>query len=168
MAFSALRRAQRLTVLSGKGLYGVHSRYFNSSTHSASTDSDLIDCFDGSKPNLPRFQQVTGLFGDSRLSHPQAFHGIANEALNKAQLLVTRIENALASREELFKVVRNLDKLSDVLCSVIDLAEFVRNAHPDPEWVEQADTVYETLCEYMNVLNTHAGLDKVSVLHFRF
>jgi len=55
-------------------------------------------------------------------------------------------------------VVKNLDRLSDMLCGVIDLAELVRNAHPDRAWVEAANNAYEALCEFMNVLNTHVGL----------
>jgi intermediate peptidase len=47
------------------------------------------------------------------------------------------------------------------LCSVIDLAELVRNAHPDVEWVQSANEAYEQLCEYMNVLNTNVGLYEV-------
>jgi intermediate peptidase len=50
-----------------------------------------------------------------------------------------------------------------MLCSVIDLAELVRNAHPDPEWVKSANEAYEKLCEYMNVLNTNVGLYEVCV-----
>jgi hypothetical protein len=51
-----------------------------------------------------------------------------------------------------------------MLCSVIDLAELVRNAHPDTEWVESANEAYEQLCEYMNVLNTNVGLYEVCLL----
>ena len=61
----------------------------------------------------------------------------------------------------MFKVVKNLDRLSDLLCSVVDLAEFVRNAHPDPKWVASANNLYESLSEFMNVLNTHVGLYNV-------
>ena len=63
--------------------------------------------------------------------------------------------------DELLKVVKNLDRLSDMLCGVIDLAELVRNAHPDRLWMEAANHAYETLCEFMNVLNTHVGLYEV-------
>ena len=61
----------------------------------------------------------------------------------------------------MFKVVKNLDRLSDLLCSVVDLAEFVRNAHPDQKWVASANNLYESLSEFMNVLNTHVGLYNV-------
>lgn len=55
-------------------------------------------------------------------------------------------------------VVKNFDRLSDTLCAVIDAAEHVRHAHPDPEWAEAANEAYEMLCSYMNVLNTHTEL----------
>lgn len=58
----------------------------------------------------------------------------------------------------MLKVVKNFDRLSDLLCSVIDLAELVRNAHPDDAWREAANEAYEGLCGFMNVLNTHTGL----------
>lgn len=62
------------------------------------------------------------------------------------------------------RVVRNLDRLSDVLCGVIDMCELVRNAHPEPYWSEAANAAYEYLCGYMNVLNTHTGLYQVSIV----
>ena len=68
----------------------------------------------------------------------------------------------------MFKVVKNLDRLSDLLCSVVDLAEFVRNAHPDPKWVASANNLYESLSEFMNVLNTHVGLYNVRRCKMRF
>ena len=67
----------------------------------------------------------------------------------------------------MFKVVKNLDRLSDLLCSVVDLAEFVRNAHPDPKWVASANNLYESLSEFMNVLNTHVGLYNVRLCKMR-
>ena len=57
--------------------------------------------------------------------------------------MTQKIVRARESRDELFKVVKHLDRLSDMLCGVIDLAELVRNAHPDPEWVQSAEHVYE-------------------------
>ena len=68
----------------------------------------------------------------------------------------------------MLKVVKNLDRLSDLLCSVVDLAEFVRNAHPDPKWVASANNLYESLSEFMNVLNTHVGLYNVRRCKIRF
>ena len=95
------------------------------------------------------------------LTTPSAFVALAHSTLRRAQLLTDRILRARESRDELFKVVKNLDRLSDMLCGVIDLAELLRNAHPDQAWIQSADEVYEKLCEFMNVLNTNVGLYEV-------
>lgn len=110
----------------------------------------------------------TGLFEIPTLTSPQNFLILAQQTLARAQLLVDRIDRAghvdattAEGVKELKEVVRNLDRLSDLLCGVIDMAELVRNAHPDPEWAEAANAAYEYLCGYMNVLNTHVGLYSV-------
>ncbi|KAJ9478860.1 Mitochondrial intermediate peptidase [Pseudozyma hubeiensis] len=110
----------------------------------------------------------TGLFEIPSLTSPQNFLVLAQQTLARAQLLVDRIDRASSAdastpdgAQELSEVVRNLDRLSDLLCGVIDMAELVRNAHPDPEWAEAANAAYEYLCGYMNVLNTHTGLYNV-------
>ena len=59
-------------------------------------------------------------------------------------------------------VVKNLDRLSDVLCGVIDMCELVRNVHPDELWVMESEKAYERLCSFMNGLNTDQGLYRVS------
>lgn len=61
--------------------------------------------------------------------------------------------------------MKNFDRLSDTLCAVIDAAELVRHAHPDPDWAEAANEAYEMLCSYMNVLNTHTELYEVRSHH---
>ncbi|PIL31767.1 hypothetical protein GSI_06471 [Ganoderma sinense ZZ0214-1] len=123
-------------------------------------DTDLIAFFD--QPYAPhKLTSPTGLFGHHMLTTPSAFVALADSTLRRAQLLTDRILRARESRDELFKVVKNLDRLSDMLCGVIDLAELVRNAHPDQAWIQSADEVYEKLCEFMNVLNTNVGLYEV-------
>ena len=95
------------------------------------------------------------------LTTPSAFVALADSTIRHAQLLTDRILRARESRDELFKVVKNLDRLSDMLCGVIDFAELLRNAHPDQVWIQSTEEVYEKLCEFMNVLNTHVGLYEV-------
>ena len=127
-------------------------------------DKALITLFDHPRSLLPPSPfKVTGLFAHPSLAHPGALISLADATLLRAQLLTDRILRAPQSRSELFKVVKNLDRLSDMLCGVIDLAELVRNAHPDRIWIDPANKAYETLCEFMNVLNTHVGLYQVSL-----
>lgn len=106
-----------------------------------------------------RSGRSTGLFRSPSLMEPESFIKVAHKTLIRAKLLVSRIVQAPQNGpEEMRRVVRNLDRLSDLLCGVIDCAELVRNAHPDPRWVAAANEAYEYLCGYMNVLNTHTGL----------
>ena len=136
------------------------------STHSvlpaSADDIALVSLFD--QPKLAFKQNPlspTGLFCHPEMTNPWALMSLAEATLVRAKLLTERILRARQSREELLRVVKNLDRLSDMLCGVIDLAELIRNAHPDETWVEAANTAYESLCEFMNVLNTHVGLYEV-------
>jgi intermediate peptidase len=110
----------------------------------------------------------SGLFGEDALASPASLKALAGATVERARALTRRVHEAPRSREEMFKVVKTLDRLSDALCSVIDLAELVRNAHPDAKWVQAAEDVYDTLCEYMNTLNVDVELYKVrdSVLKY--
>ncbi|KAL4070621.1 mitochondrial intermediate peptidase [Scleroderma citrinum] len=131
-------------------------------------DFELVSLFDQPLANKKsRPFTVSGIFQHTQLNTPAGFTALADSTLVRAQILTERILRAPQSRSELFKVVKNLDRLSDLLCGVIDLAELLRNAHPDPQWVRSANESYEKLCEYMNVLNTDVGLYKVLdvVLH---
>ncbi|KAF7979426.1 hypothetical protein HWV62_42560 [Athelia sp. TMB] len=143
---------------SSRSLY----RAASASTAPAPASSDdiaLVSLFDQPRSSAKVFSlSHTGIFGHPTLSTPAAFATLADATLLRAQLLTERILRSRESREELFKVVKNLDRLSDMLCSVIDLAELIRNAHPDRAWVESANSAYEKLCEFMNVLNTHVEL----------
>jgi intermediate peptidase len=107
-------------------------------------------------------QTSTGLFRNADLATPQGFKVAAEKTLRRVKLVVHRISTA-NSESELRKVVKNLDRTSDALCSVIDLAEFVRTAHPDQKFVQAANWAYEHLCSYMNTLNTNTNLYQVSL-----
>ncbi|VDB86587.1 unnamed protein product [Peniophora sp. CBMAI 1063] len=130
-------------------------------------ENELVELFDHPQQHSSSPLSPTGLFAQRVLTQPSGFHSLTHATLLRAHLLTERIVRAKGNREELLKVVKNLDRLSDILCSVIDLCELVRNSHPDGEWVESANDAYEHLCEYMNVLNTSTGLYEVlkEVLH---
>ncbi|OBZ84616.1 Mitochondrial intermediate peptidase [Choanephora cucurbitarum] len=97
--------------------------------------------------------------------HFSSIHGISfatQQAIQRAQILVERICNAPQNGpEEMRKIVKHLDRLSDTLCSVIDLAEFIRNAHPESNIMEAANQSYSDLCSYMNTLNTDQRIHQV-------
>ncbi|KAI7897610.1 uncharacterized protein BX663DRAFT_527690 [Cokeromyces recurvatus] len=103
-----------------------------------------------------------GLFENPYFANPQSIDNATKQAIQRAQLIVERISNAPKNGlEEMQKVVKNLDRLSDTLCSVIDIAEFTRNAHPDRNMMEAANKAYSDLCSYMHTLNIDARLHQV-------
>lgn len=99
-----------------------------------------------------------GLFQNRYLTHPQGFQTFAEVSLHKCRKIVTRVLN-YNSVEGYKRIAKELDRLSDLLCRVIDLSDFVRSVHPDREVQGAAHQAYATMFEYMNVLNTTTGLN---------
>lgn len=100
-----------------------------------------------------------GLFQNRYLTDPRGFEQFANTTLGRAKKLVAKVL-AASSADQYHNVVKDLDRLSDLLCRVIDLSDFVRATHPDPRIQAAATKAYATMFEYMNVLNTTTGLAK--------
>ena len=63
-----------------------------------------------------------------------------------------------SNTQEYIAIPRELDRLSDSLCRVLDVSDFVRSNHPDAAFEEAATAAYEQLFMYMNELNTMTGL----------
>lgn len=61
--------------------------------------------------------------------------------------------------EDYKSIPRDLDCLSDSLCRVLDIAEFVRATHPSASFRKAAGETFITLFEYMNILNTTTCLN---------
>ena len=108
-------------------------------------------------PNGRPFQRPLGLFQNRYLLEPAGFLRFAQDSKEQCQRLADRILQA-SSLEDLKAIPRQLDLLSDSLCRVLDLADFVRSTHPDKQFQQEAVQAYVYLWEYMNVLNTTPGL----------
>ncbi|KAK4048517.1 Mitochondrial intermediate peptidase [Microbotryomycetes sp. JL201] len=132
---------------------------------------DVHDAFDVPTTSFAstsaRPSGVTGLFAQPSLTSPHSFVPLARRTTLRAKVIVNRLcrprqtpTTVEDAERELLSMVKGLDRLSDVLCGVIDMAEFVRYVHPDPQWTQAANDAYEELVEYMNELNTHVGLYK--------
>jgi intermediate peptidase len=100
-----------------------------------------------------------GLFQNRYLTDPKGFEVFATTSLLKAKRIVKKVLRA-SSVEEYKTIARDLDRLSDLLCRVIDLSDFVRSTHPDPRIQEAAIKAYSMMFEYMNILNTTTGLKR--------
>ncbi|KAF9326668.1 Mitochondrial intermediate peptidase, partial [Podila minutissima] len=128
--------------------------------------SSLREAFDAPAASSSRSRYAAasasapdGLFLYPNLRTPDTFLDSVNAAIARGHLLVERIANAPANGdEEMRKVIKLFDRLSDVLCKVIDAAEVVRCLHPDTHWRQGAERVYEELFSWMNTLNTDPRL----------
>ena len=99
-----------------------------------------------------------GLFQNRYLTHASGFQDFAQATLQKCRRIVSKVE-AASSIEDYRSIPRHLDRLSDSLCRILDIAEFVRATHPSASFQNAANQVFGTLFEYMNVLNTATDLD---------
>lgn len=125
-------------------------------------DMTLKDLFDQPSQSSSSASAPTGLFDYPLLTSPGSLRPLTERALVHGQAIVDRICNSHGNPEEMRKVVKNIDRLSDILCGIIDMCELTRSVHPDQVWVEECDLAYERLCSFMNGLNTHTGLYEVS------
>ncbi|KAJ9656061.1 Mitochondrial intermediate peptidase [Neophaeococcomyces mojaviensis] len=102
---------------------------------------------------------TAGLIGNSHLTEPRGFQRFAESSLRKCKELVQRVL-AASTLEEYKNLPRDLDRLSDLLCRVIDLSDFVRTIHPNQGVAAAASAAYSLMFQYMNELNTTTGLNK--------
>ncbi|RMJ22620.1 hypothetical protein PHISP_06505 [Aspergillus sp. HF37] len=129
-----------------------------------SQDDDTLRRVFDSEPFWHEFSQRSflhskraGLVQNQYLTSPDGFREFASVSLQKCQAIVSKVL-AASTVEEYRAMARNLDRLSDLLCRVIDLSDFMRTIHPDPAVQEAATQAYALMFEYMNVLNTTTGL----------
>lgn len=99
-----------------------------------------------------------GLFQNRYLTQPSGFHDFTRDTLQKCSRIVTKVL-AASSTEEYTSLPQVMDRLSDSLCRVLDIAEFVRSTHPSQSFQQAANETFVALFEYMNVLNTTPGLN---------
>lgn len=136
-------------------------------SNKTSDDQTLRQIFDSQKfwqafsKSPTATTKQTGIFENPHLTSPQGLQQFTNISLQQAQALVSQIIGegpAHASEESLKNVIRNLDRLSDILCQVIDMVGFVRMSHPDPKFLEAAQNAHEVMFDFMNFLNTSVEL----------
>ncbi|KAH7378740.1 hypothetical protein BKA66DRAFT_610258 [Pyrenochaeta sp. MPI-SDFR-AT-0127] len=98
-------------------------------------------------------QKPSGIIGNKYLTHPEGFVDFVTITIQRCNAVVHKVE-AAESITDFKHIVKDLDKLSDLLCRVIDLADFVRGTHPDRKFQIMAVKAYHTVFQYMNQLNT--------------
>ena len=136
------------------------SDYWNKFNQQQSSDktasNQTASIFDSLNFNSSR-QKSVGLFSNPYLTSPKGLKRFAEESLDRARALTNHmIEDQ--SEKSMKSYIKELDRLSDMLCRVIDLCEFVRAAHPNSSFVKAAEQCHAQLFEHMNVLNTSKPL----------
>lgn len=99
----------------------------------------------------------TGLFNNPYLTNPMGLKKFSSLSLEKANALVKNMRDD-DSIQGMRNYIVHLDQLSDTLCRVIDLCEFIRSTHPDSTFVSAAQECHEEMFEFMNILNTDVTL----------
>ncbi|KAK5078998.1 Mitochondrial intermediate peptidase [Lithohypha guttulata] len=125
-------------------------------------ESTLRDVFNNQsawKDFSSQAKTTSGLIGNRHLTEPRGFQRFAESSLRKCKVLVERIL-AASTLEQYKRLPRDLDRLSDLLCRVIDLSDFVRTIHPNQSVAAAASAAYSLMFQYMNELNTTTGLNK--------
>ncbi|KKA26413.1 hypothetical protein TD95_001385 [Thielaviopsis punctulata] len=103
-------------------------------------------------------KRSAGLLKNRFLTSPEGFIDFSRRNIERAQALVAKIL-AAQSVEDYRGIVRDLDRLSDLLCRVLDLCDFVRVTHPDTGIQTAASQAWAMAYQYMNQLNTTQGLN---------
>lgn len=123
-----------------------------------STLSPLTSAFNRLNPKIksfPRFfDRKTGLFGNELLADPNGFYIFRQNATIEADQLV---KEAL-SPDRKRKMVEVFDQLSNCLCKVADMAEFVRVGHPSQRFGHSAEEASIAISAEVERLNTNKQL----------
>ncbi|KAM6447630.1 mitochondrial intermediate peptidase [Liasis olivaceus] len=98
--------------------------------------------------------QKTGLFGIPELSCPEGFQEAQKNSLQEAERLVQKACVTPPGKE----IVMVFDQLSDTLCRVADLADFVKIAHPDLAFRDAAEEACRSIGTMVEKLNTDVDL----------
>jgi intermediate peptidase len=126
---------------------------------SGKTDDDALRKVFDNAPFWDSFRRgaskakPAGIIGNKYLTHPEGFVDFVTITIQRCNAVVQKVSQA-ETVEEFKYMVKDLDKLSDLLCRVIDLADFVRSTHPNRRFQAMAVKAYHTVFQYMNQLNT--------------
>lgn len=123
---------------------------------SVTTWSPLATAFNTEPhPKMNFTKNDVGLFNIPELVNADGFHLLKKNALIRSEQLV---QEATSGCHRSRKMVEIFDELSDTLCKVADMSEFVRFAHPDRKFSEAAEDACIAISGIVEKLNTNREL----------
>ncbi|XP_014610164.1 PREDICTED: mitochondrial intermediate peptidase [Polistes canadensis] len=131
-------------------------KYLNVYRH-VNTWSPLATAFNSIRKiehGLDFSKKETGLFGILQLKDANGFQTLKDQVFAQTDSLIAEVTDVNRKRN----MVEIFDELSDTLCKVADLSEFIRIAHPNIEFVEAAEDTSISLSSVVEKLNTHSEL----------
>lgn len=124
-----------------------------------STWSPLATAFNTRPQKKLNFvENESGLFGIPELTSYEGFYALKKNAIIKTDELIAEASGTGVLRTR--KMVEIFDELSDTLCKVADMAEFVRLAHPAQKFSEAAEDACISISGIVEKLNTDRTLFK--------
>ena len=121
------------------------------------TLDDFKKLLTSTKLSFPSGKTNTGLFGLSELKTLDGFYDLKDKAESRVKDLIQE-----AFKYEPNNSKRNLvqifDDISNELCKVADLAEFVRTSHPNVKYRKAANQTFSSICQIVEKLNTNLDL----------
>uniref|UniRef100_A0A9J7YWW8 Mitochondrial intermediate peptidase n=1 Tax=Cyprinus carpio carpio TaxID=630221 RepID=A0A9J7YWW8_CYPCA len=121
---------------------------------SVNTWSAVGAAFNVQHQRFEHLQKNVGLFGVPELSGPAGFQMAQHQALREAEFLVHKA----CTHPPGAVTVETFDQLSDSLCRVADLADFIKVAHPDAAFREAAERTCVEIGTVVEILNTNVDL----------
>lgn len=112
-------------------------------------------------PSYLNSGRKNGLFGIEQLGTHEGFYDLKEKAEKRIKELIDETNeydsSKLASGRN---IVQIFDDISNELCRVADLAEFVRTSHPDIHFREAANLTFCSISQIVEKLNTNLKLYK--------
>ena len=99
-------------------------------------------------------RQNIGLFEIPQLQDYTGFYLLQQQARAEADELVAEASSPNRCR----KLVEVFDELSNCLCRVADMADFVRVAHPDRQFADAAEDACMSISSLVETLNTNTTI----------
>ncbi|BFZ00652.1 hypothetical protein BsWGS_03690 [Bradybaena similaris] len=106
------------------------------------------------KLSLNLTKEKTGLFGIRELRDPSGFYLLKQGVEERVCGLLEEASSPTRSR----KMVMVFDELSDTLCKVADMADFIRILHHNKEYAQAAEETCVELSSLVEQLNTNVEL----------